>query len=372
MDRQLSELLEELSDSCTQCGECTEECLFLKEFALKPKDFVKELLEEKRSKDSSLLYSCNLCGMCSDICPESIDLSKLFILLRKEWVRDGKELLPALTWVQEGQSFFKKGIMYCPPGKAEKRLSESVFFPGCNLCGYNPDLVLKTYAYLTDKIPSTGILLDCCGAPYEGLGASVDFEEKLASVRSHMEKMGVSRIITACPTCYRTFRNHLPQFEVSTVYEIMEREGLPETGNTAAHQFFLFHSCVTRRDVSVKQAVHNLVNRMGYELHRNEALEKKAGCCGMGGMVGLTNPVLAMIAGHERTEEVPCDIVTYCATCRDALIHYRPAVHILDLLFNPRWREARERPPLEENAKQENLSWLKAQLERRLGPCKDH
>ena len=58
MNRQISTFLNKILDSCTQCGKCQEECLFLKEFDVAPWKFAESLIrteqeEEERDEQST-------------------------------------------------------------------------------------------------------------------------------------------------------------------------------------------------------------------------------------------------------------------------------------------------------------------------------
>jgi Fe-S oxidoreductase len=367
MNTQISTFLNKILDSCTQCGKCQEECLFLKEFEVAPWKFAESLIRGEQEEDPALLYSCNLCGICEEICPESINLGNLFLLLRQERmesIKQGKESFSALELIKAREEWSSKGgFLY---SKGEK--CESAFFPGCTLSGYNPHLVLEAYAYLRKHHnPSTGIILNCCGAPFEGLGEKDELKNILQTICSQIKKIGASNIIMACPTCYRVFKRYLSQYKVSTLYEIMEveNEGLPARKENAQHQFYLFHSCSTRHEEGMQRAVCSLIEKMGYQIQEEEDLENRNKCCGMGGMVGVTNPVLSFIIGENRTEGItPHDIVTYCAACREALVQYRPTVHVLDLVFNPNWKHGKEDSPLEDKQMRENCTWLKSKLEK--------
>jgi hypothetical protein len=107
-----------------------------------------------------------------------------------------------------------------------------------------------------------------------------------------------------------------------------------------------------------------LIERLGYRVIEKGDLPEENRCCGLGGIVGLTNQVLAFIIGQERTDDITQDVVTYCATCREALIQFCPTIHVLDLLFNPEWKQAKENPSSEDSKKRENFIWLKSQLEK--------
>jgi len=362
MNERLAILLTRIVGSCTQCGNCQEICVFLKEFAIEPKVFAEKLLREGPIVDTSLLYSCNLCGICKELCPEEIDLRELFLLLRQERVGQGDESIPAHKWVKERQEWIVKHFALVEGQGRNRGNSERAFFPGCMLCGYDPSLVLRVYRYLRSNNPYTGIILNCCGALFEGLGDQSGLTKTLESVTLQIEQSGASSLITACPTCYRVFKRYLPHYEVFTVYENIANETIPKTKVNRNQQFFLFHPCSTRHDNKVKQAVRRIMKKIGYAYKEDFEGDEHNWCCGMGGAVGLTNPVLACIIGHERTEAISRDIVTYCAACRDALVRYRPAIHLLDLVFNSNWKTETVRQPLEETQMRDNLIWLRSQI----------
>ena len=67
---------------------------------------------------------------------------------------------------------------------------------------------------------------------------------------------------------------------------------------------------------------------------------------------------------EKRAEEASHTILTYCAACRDALALHKPAIHLLEVLFNPEWEKALQTPPKTGKARRENQARLKAMLEK--------
>ena len=76
---------------------------------------------------------------------------------------------------------------------------------------------------------------------------------------------------------------------------------------------------------------------MGYEIEEMKYSREKTRCCGLGGQMAFVDPKLAPIISKARAEEAVHDLLTYCASCREALAVNKPAVHLLDLIFNPGW-----------------------------------
>jgi len=87
MNERISVSLNKIIDSCAHCGKCQEECMFLKELGVAPWEFAEDLIRGVQGEDPTPLYSCNLCGICEEICPEGINLGDLFLLLRQERMR---------------------------------------------------------------------------------------------------------------------------------------------------------------------------------------------------------------------------------------------------------------------------------------------
>ena len=66
---------------------------------------------------------------------------------------------------------------------------------------------------------------------------------------------------------------------------------------------------------------------------------------------------------ERRANETPRDILTYCAACRDSFAAVgKPSVHILDLIFNPKWQDSLSEPPRMGDDKRENMGELKDML----------
>ena len=101
----------------------------------------------------------------------------------------------------------------------------------------------------------------------------------------------------------------------------------------------------------------------GYEIEEMEHSGELTRCCGTGEMVPYADISLAFKVTKRLTDEANFDIVTYCATCREMLANPeasgKPTVHILDLIFNPDWEEARLTPPNIGMTRRENQAELK-------------
>jgi Fe-S oxidoreductase len=244
-------------------------------------------------------------------------------------------------------------------GKAQR-----FFFPGCNLSAYSPDLVVETYQYLRDKLPGTGIILGCCGGPSHGIGDQSRLLDVNGKVVDEMKRFGASELILACPHCYHIFQECAPDMQITSLYEVIAEQGLPEGARALSESVFSIHdSCNTRYEARVQDAVRHILKELGCQVDEPEFSRERTRCCGMGGMVAYVDFKLTNKIIMRRAKEMSHGVLSYCATCRDSFAMVgKPSVHILDLLFNPDWEKAAKTPPKQVIAKQQTQSELRQRL----------
>ena len=109
-----------------------------------------------------------------------------------------------------------------------------VFFPGCSLAGHATGVVKAAYAHLRRKLPDTGIMLNCCGAPSYFMGEKDVMLRIIGNVAGELEKLGAQEIIVACTHCYQTFQEFLPEVKTRTIYEVLNEVGLPDGASRTA------------------------------------------------------------------------------------------------------------------------------------------
>ena len=161
--------------SC-ECKLCIEECEFLKQFCQFPKELAHRFELGYFREKPDIPYSCNLCDLCQKVCPEELNIGNMCLELRRQLVAEGLGPLPTHRFVKVNQDWSLSDNFALAQPDPESGECKRVFFPGCNLSGYSPSLVIKTYDYLRDRLPGTGILLRCCGAPTHALGEQSQFQ----------------------------------------------------------------------------------------------------------------------------------------------------------------------------------------------------
>ncbi|MFB3766439.1 MAG: (Fe-S)-binding protein [Methanotrichaceae archaeon] len=353
--------LDKILDNCTGCKKCAKECDFLQQYCDSPKDLAESFKAGRHRTNPEVPYACNICSLCEVRCPEGLNVGKMCFEVRLQLVQEGLAPLKQHKPLQEAQEWnvsdaFKLALP--ASGKTTR-----VFFPGCALSAYSPELVLKTYDYLSQKLPGTGILLGCCGAPAHLIGEQSRFQEIIAGVESDMMAMGASQIIVVCPYCFHAFEQYLPQLNPISIFTILVDIGIPQTNEAKKHTFSIHDPCSTRFEKDIQNSARKLIGATGHHINEIEHSKSLTYCCGLGGMAFAVDPYLSRRKAVRTINEAKSDIVTYCASCRGNLAAQgAPVLHLLDLIFEDNWPEKILTPPVEPSAALNNQKRLRSML----------
>ncbi|BCS53244.1 VTT domain-containing protein [Geobacter sp. SVR] len=325
----LRELREATIAGCSECGLCVRECSFLKKQGT-PKDIAASF-DPGNAASLSRPFECSLCGLCTAVCPERLELDALFLEMRREAVDRGCGEYPGhqplVTYERLGTS--RRFTLYRLPQGCT-----TIFFPGCSLSGTRPEGVNQVFARLQEGDPNIGIVFDCCLKPSHSLGREQYVSAMFEEMREYLLGQGVREVLVACPNCQVMFEKFGAGLAVKTVWEALAASGLQlqrTTGTVTVHD-----PCVIRYAEPVHGAVRTLLTRQGLTVEEMPHSGRTTVCCGKGGAVDMLAPELAASWGALRKSEAAGRrIVTYCAGCTQALGTHTPTSHLVDLLFAP-------------------------------------
>jgi NADPH-dependent glutamate synthase beta subunit-like oxidoreductase/Fe-S oxidoreductase len=332
------------------CSQCVKNCTFLQHFVTQfpytEKGLVR-LLDARGATDPLLPYSCHYCGLCQAVCPKDLHAGQPCLTAREALVTKGQGPLPPHKGIQNYVKWGSSATFTLSRPDPATGKAARVFFPGCSLAGHLTAVVKSAYAYLRHQLPDTGIMLNCCGAPSYFMGETDVMLRVIGNVAAELEHLGAQEVIVACPHCYQTFQKFLPEIGLRSIYEVLREIGLPPASQTAAPWTFnIQDACGARQAPDIHAAVRALVQDLGYTVAEMAHNRERSICCGSGGMVPAVAPELAKQMTDFRLSEVTHDLVTYCASCRARLSKAgHPALHILDLPFNPAWQQTKTQPP---------------------------
>ena len=315
------------------CGLCVKDCEFLASHCSSPKELARRV--KAGVKDAlKMVYSCNICSLCAEVCPVDLDTGAMLLAARQEAVRQGVGPLPAHKPIV---SYYRAGVgetftlAMSEPGRQR---SKRLFFTGCSLPAVSPRNTLAVYDELRRNYPGTGVLMYCCGAPAELIGMESEFERTCQAILAHAERLGAEELIAACPDCAHTLKSGLPGLKVKTVWEALAGRWSPPARSAGA-RVAIHDSCKAHHDPAVHDGVRALVAGAGAVIEDVVYAREKARCCGAGGMIYPVDPKLSQRITQRRADESPLPMVTYCAGCRSALASRgKETIHILDFLLN--------------------------------------
>ncbi|MDR3439966.1 pyridine nucleotide-disulfide oxidoreductase/dicluster-binding protein [Telmatospirillum sp.] len=350
------------------CLECVKVCEYLAHYGSYPKRYIREIYNNDcivmgAHKTNRMANTCSLCGLCEAVCPEHLPMAGFCQEARQSMVQKGKMQSSFHDFPLRDMAFSNSDAFAMARHQPGSTASAFLFFPGCQLAASSPDHVAAAYQYLGERLSGgVGLMLGCCGAPAHWGGREDLFQSALGTISAQWNDMGRPAIITACSSCYRVFKDNLPDLPVSSIWSVLDEIGLPPVTLGRNLQPLAIHDpCTTRQEEAVQKSVRNLLNHLGVSpIELNEP--GLTTCCGFGGLMSFANPDVADKTVDRRAKDSDADYVTYCAMCRDNFARRgKPAMHILDLVFgkteNP---AAREDPGF--SRRQENRARLKNML----------
>jgi NADPH-dependent glutamate synthase beta subunit-like oxidoreductase len=358
---------------CLQCEclECVKVCAYLERFGAYPRRYAREVYNNESivmgtHQANRLVNSCSLCGLCEQVCPEDFAMQDLCLQSRRTMVRRGKMPPSTHEFALLDMRFSLSERFHLARHAPGLNASTHAFFPGCQLCASTPDQVQRAYAHLRETLPGgVGLILGCCGAPASWAGREEELSSVCAVLLNDWSSLGRPDLIFACSTCFHVFAEHLPQVPATSLWQLLDRTGLPLQARKAAGPTLAIHDpCTTRPYPDIQKAVRRIVTRLGASVEELTLSRDRTECCGFGGLMQNANPELAREVVARRARMSPTDYLAYCAMCRDSLAASgKRTLHLLDLVFpDPATGDPAQRTRPGWSERQDNRARLRSRL----------
>jgi len=303
--------------------------------------------------DSQSYWLCTSCGACSTHCPRGIPILDLIIELKNYSIRHGRKVPEEVELLRTTirQSHNISG----DPNDQRLGWSANLPQPLSAIEGGNGADVLYFVGCVGSFYPRAfsipqafGRILDhagirfttlggdewCCGYPLYTTGLKSDFgqlaEHNIAKVR----ELGISRIVTTCPSCYHTWKIIYPEFAqlpdgLSVMHAAQFLAELLDGKRIRPgilSQVVTYHDpCDLGRKSGEYDAPRHILNSLpGVEFREMANIRESALCCGGGGDVKIFSNDTTMDVARRRVNQaidVGADtIVSSCQQCKRAFL----------------------------------------------------
>lgn len=205
--------------------------------------------------------------------------------------RDMEQTKDILLFARDSYAPAEEGVS--SSSRTSRRSCGYLFFPGCRLCGAEPEIVIKIYDSILFQHPDTAILVGPCGSD---------------AVRDMWLSLGKPVVVTPCMKCMARLREGSPDMEVLSLYQLLLDMNVSGGCNSASYT--LFEAEGDERysaDDETKAAIIALAEDMGASISQG--------------------------SDSQGSDKV-LPYLTCCIDCRDSLKKQgQDAVHILELIY---------------------------------------
>jgi NADPH-dependent glutamate synthase beta subunit-like oxidoreductase len=326
------------------CDVCVRECDFLAEHCRSPRELARRVADGLEGA-RSMVYSCALCSLCAEVCPERLDIGAMLLEGRRELVRRGKGPLRAHDRVVATYRASMSRALTLAMPEPGRRKSRRLFFPGCTLPALNPRQAVAIYDVLRRHFSGVGVLLQCCGVPADALGMADEAARAREGLLRRAEDIGAEELLVLCPSCVVALQSEPRGPKITSVWEALAGSWEPprhaEGARLAVHD-----PCRARHESGLHDAVRTLVHAAGAEIDEVAFGRERTRCCGFGGAMYPVDPELSRRFADRRVAETSRPVVTPCAGCQTALASRgKESIHLWDLLLSPDWRTLAQARP---------------------------
>ncbi|MCB7037421.1 (Fe-S)-binding protein [Eggerthella sinensis] len=357
--------LQKACAACTGCGSCASRCevladaqhsvgdiagAFLSAFdgqdaALAP-DAAAEVLRRlalRAQEAPDLVFAvrrCCMCASCTVGCPADVDARDVFTALR--------ELL-TLAGVVGGEGFESTqvdrdwhifsvyravyGISFVDLPSlddARERGADTLFFPGCPLASYAPDLARAAFSWLEEQGMRVVFSDACCGSPLKAAGRADRARAHREGLVARMHEAGIERIVCVCPGCADELAqaSNLGDLRIMPLPRLLSDAGVTVDGATLRERIGVRAYVEAPVRVAAFDSCHDRDGAFGAPLRALFADEvvvelpqrgEQARCCGASGAVVLVDPDLSARRARRALDEPDEDavdlLVANCPTC---------------------------------------------------------
>ncbi len=328
---------------CIQCSclECVHECSYMQHYKTYPKKALREAynnlaIAQGNRSANKMINSCTQCGLCAKICPQDLNLGNFLEEARAEMVKMKHMPPTAHEFALEDMAHANSSSIQFFRNNKNNNSNSYVFFPGCQLPTVLPSEVEKTYALLCDELNNdVAFHLGCCGMPASWAQSTEYLNKHIECIKKEWEERNKPSYIFACASCQAFYKKYLPEMNILSVWEVLEKAKISPLANKSKRKFALHDPCSSRDFGAMQESVRSILSSLNQDFEELEYGKSLTRCCGFGGLASEAHESLADTFANERNKETNADLLVYCAICRERMQKVgKKATHILEILFD--------------------------------------
>lgn len=356
--------------TCIQCGSCTASCPTASRMTITPRRLSRLVRLGMREEVLSTqdFWLCTSCAACTTHCPRGISILETMIGLKGCAIRGGFEVPEELQLLQHtilschnisgdpnAQRLAWSLNLPTPLGRIEGRNGSDVaYFVGCVSAFYPrahgiPQAFGRILHAAGLSFTTLGGEEWCCGYPLYNAGLADAMAGLVAHNVAQLESVGARTLVTACPSCYHTWKFLYPRFaklpeglsivHASQLLAALIAEGRIRPGPLPRAVTYHDPCDLGRKSGEYDAPRRVLASIPGVELREMANVREDALCCGGGGDVKIYSHDTTMDVARRRLQQVldvqADTVVSACQQCRRALAgavqRARQPVRVLDL-----------------------------------------
>ena len=292
---------------------------------------------EKTQENAEALYTCTLCGNCTQICPAAFKPSRAI-----EQVRDVLNEIPNEVRDSIAEKIDAHDNPYLD-GKSRKRdwtealsfsvptIADTLYFAGCTAGMKLPEVATDSARVLNAAGVVFAVMEEepCCGSVMLRTGKRENARANAQRVVDAIVKTGAKRVVVSCAGCLRTLKDDYAQFglKLPEVVHIVEfaadliKDGRLKPKRVQTPMKVTYHDpCHLGREMGVYDSPREVLKSIpDIELVEMETNRATAMCCGAGGGLKSYSPEAAKRIAADRirsAEKIGASyIVTSCPFC---------------------------------------------------------
>ena len=321
-----------------RCEECLKTCAYLRHYGKHPGLLAREIYNNTQiiMGDHQLnkpMNSCALCGQCTAVCPNGMDMARVCHLARQNMVSTDKMPLSPHEFALLDMLFSNEEAFLARPQPGYETC-RYVFFPGCQAAAVAPETVRAAWEDLSTRLEGgVALMLGCCGAIADWAGRTEMARQAHELLDRELARLGDPVVIAGCPSCAKELREHGVR-ELRGIWEVLEEIGLPEGVRRLERPMALHDSCGARGDAATQASIRRLAEALGVRLTDTPYDRDRSPCCGYGGLTAYANREVAGEMTEKCLERSDEPYLSYCMACRDRFARQgRESRHLLELVY---------------------------------------